>query len=169
MTGATALTPAPTQIKLVGVCASGKSTLLHTLRAAGFDVLPCAQEHSYVPDLWRRLHPPDLLIFLDAQPATVAHRRQTEEPVEAPSVRISMRSTALSGIVLRSTAADTPEAEDSPTQRNPSTRTRVRLAPRLRSETVVEPEPTPLPSGLKPKLPAELNLVFREEPLTARR
>ena len=83
MTGATALTPAPTRIKLVGVCASGKSTLLHILRAAGFDVLPCAQEHSYVPDLWRRVHPPDLLIFLDAQPATVAHRRQTEEPVEA--------------------------------------------------------------------------------------
>ena len=80
-----------------------------------------------------------------------------------------MRSTALAGIVLRSTAAETPEAEDSPTQRSPSTRIRVRLAPRLRSDTVVEPEPTPEPSGLKPKLPAELNLVLSEEPLTERR
>ncbi len=77
-----AATPAPTKIKLVGVCAAGKSTLLRTLRAAGFDALPCAQEHSYVPDLWRRMNPPDVLIFLDAQPAAVAQRRQTREPVE---------------------------------------------------------------------------------------
>src|SRR3954469_14818887 len=75
---------------------------------------------------------------------------------EAPSVRISMRSTALAGIVFRSTAADTPDAEDSFTQRRPSTRISVRLALRLRSEIVVEPEPTPEPSAAKPKLPAEL-------------
>ena len=75
--------PASTKIKLVGVCAAGKSTLLHNLRTAGFDVLPCAQEHSYVPDMWRRLNPPDVLIFLDAQSATVAQRRHTHEPVEA--------------------------------------------------------------------------------------
>ena len=85
---------------------------------------------------------------------------------EAPSVRISMRSTALAGIVFRSTAAETPDADDSLTQRRPSTRISVRLALRLRSEIVVEPEPTPEPSGAKPKLPAELNLVFSEEPLT---
>ncbi len=72
----------PTRIKLVGVCASGKSTLRQRLRAAGFDAASCAQEHSYVPDLWRRLNPPDVLIFLDAQPPTVARRRQTSEPVE---------------------------------------------------------------------------------------
>src|SRR5690606_12596575 len=85
---------------------------------------------------------------------------------EAPSVRISMRSTALAGIVLRSTAADTPDADDSATQRTPSTRISVRLAPRLRSEIVVEPEPTPPPSGGKPKLPAELNFVLSDDPLT---
>ncbi len=77
-----------------------------------------------------------------------------------------MRSTMLAGIVLRSTAAETPEADDSLIQRRPSTSTSVRLAPRLRSEIVVEPEPTPPPSGGKPKLPAELNLVFSAEPLT---
>jgi len=77
------LPPTPTKIKLVGVCAAGKSTLLQNLRAEGYHVLPCAQEHSYVPDLWRRLNPPDVLIYLDAQPATVAQRRRTQEPVEA--------------------------------------------------------------------------------------
>src|SRR6185437_8314996 len=72
----------------------------------------------------------------------------------------------LAGSVLRSTAAETPEAEDSLTQRRPSTRIRVRLGFKLRSEIVVEPEPTPEPSGANPKLPAELNLVFSDEPLT---
>ena len=85
---------------------------------------------------------------------------------EAPSVRISTRSMIEAGMVLRSTAAETPEAEDSLTKRRPSTSTRTRLAPRCRSEMVVEPEPTPPPSAGKPKLPAELNLVLIEEPLT---
>ena len=77
-----------------------------------------------------------------------------------------MRSTAPIGIVFRSTAAETPDADDSFTQRKPSTRINVRFAFRLRSETVVEPEPTPEPSGANPKLPAELNFVLSEEPLT---
>ena len=45
----------------------------------------------------------------------------------------------------------------------------MRFAPRLRSEIVVEPEPTPPPSGGKPKLPAELNFVLSDEPDTVRR
>ena len=77
-----------------------------------------------------------------------------------------MWSTTPAGIVFRSTAAETPDADDSFTQRRPSTRINVRLALRLRSDTVVEPEPTPEPSGAKPKLPAELNLVLSAEPLT---
>ena len=59
---------------------------------------------------------------------------------------------------------DTPEADDSLTQRRPSTSTSTRLAPRWRRSTVVEPAPTPPPSGGKPKLPDELNLVLRPEP-----
>src|SRR5450755_4183376 len=85
---------------------------------------------------------------------------------EAPSSRISIRSTMPAGIVFKSTEADTPEADDSLIQRSPSTRIRVRFGFRLRSEIVVEPEPTPEPSGAKPKLPAELNLVLSDEPLT---
>src|SRR3569623_3586315 len=107
----------------------------------------------------------DFLVMTFTTPA-MASEPYSEE---APSVRISMRSTALAGMGLRSTAADTPEADDSFTQRMPSTRIRVRLACKLRRLMVVEPEPTPEPSAAKPKLPAELNLVLREEPLTDRR
>ena len=57
----------------------------------------------------------------------------------------------------------TPEAEDSLIQRKPSTRTSVRFAPRLRSETVVDPDPTPPLSAGNPKLPAELNFVLSAE------
>lgn len=53
------------RIKVVGPCASGKSTLLERLRRLGYDALTAAQDHSYVPDMWRRLNPPDLLIYLD--------------------------------------------------------------------------------------------------------
>lgn len=69
-------------VKIVGVCASGKSTLGQALQQQGYEVYPCAQEHSYVPDLWRRLHPADVLICLDARADTIAHRRHTTEPVE---------------------------------------------------------------------------------------
>jgi hypothetical protein len=83
---------------------------------------------------------------------------------EAPSSSTSIRSTIASGMVLRSVAAPTPEAEASLTQRTPSTSTSTRLAPRCRRSTWAEPAPTPLPSGGKPKLPDELNLVLSAEP-----
>ncbi len=53
------------RIKLVGPCASGKSVLAARLRALGYDARSAAQDHSYVPDMWQRLNPPDLLIYLD--------------------------------------------------------------------------------------------------------
>lgn len=34
------------------------------------------QNHSYVPDMWRRLTNPDLLIYLDAELGTIARRRR---------------------------------------------------------------------------------------------
>lgn len=62
-------------IKVVGVSAAGKSTLVSALRRMGFDARPAAQEHSEVPDMWRRIRPPDWLIFLDADlPAQDARR-----------------------------------------------------------------------------------------------
>ncbi len=53
------------RIKVVGPCGSGKSTLALRLKALGYEAASAAQDHSYVPDMWRRLNPPDLLIYLD--------------------------------------------------------------------------------------------------------
>lgn len=65
-------------IKVVGPCASGKTTLADRLRAAGYHARQIAQEHSDVPDMWRRLHPPDILIYLDARDETILRRRPGE-------------------------------------------------------------------------------------------
>ena len=62
------------RIKVAGPCASGKSTLAERLRELGFEAGSTAQDHSYVPDMWRRLNPPDFLIYLDVSLAG-AHRR----------------------------------------------------------------------------------------------
>jgi dephospho-CoA kinase len=63
-------------IGLVGVCASGKSTITVLLRATGMRAKPIAQEHSYVADMWQRLTQPEILVFLDASYAeTIARRR----------------------------------------------------------------------------------------------
>jgi hypothetical protein len=53
------------RIKVVGPCASGKSALAARLRELGYDAHSAAQDHSYVPDMWQRLNPPDVLIYLD--------------------------------------------------------------------------------------------------------
>src|SRR5512144_1418394 len=69
-------------IAVVGVCASGKSTLVAGLRAQGYNVRQVLQEHSYVPYMWQRITAPDLLIYLDAQLETIrARRRDPEFPV----------------------------------------------------------------------------------------
>ena len=52
-------------IGIVGVCASGKSTLVIALSANGYRCRHIAQEHSYVKDMWQRLTRPDILIFLE--------------------------------------------------------------------------------------------------------
>jgi len=64
----------PLQIVVVGTCASGKSTLVKALRSRGFNAFACAQEHSFVPDLWR-LRKPDLVVFLEADLAAIRRRR----------------------------------------------------------------------------------------------
>ena len=62
-------------VKIVGLSAAGKSTLVAGLRRLGFNARPVAQEHSQVPDMWQRIRPPDWLIFLEADlPAQGARR-----------------------------------------------------------------------------------------------
>jgi deoxyadenosine/deoxycytidine kinase len=51
-------------IGVVGVCGSGKSSLVDGLAAHGYVARHIAQEHSYVPDMWQRLTNPAILIYL---------------------------------------------------------------------------------------------------------
>jgi deoxyadenosine/deoxycytidine kinase len=62
------------KIVIVGPCAAGTTTLAQNLRALGYDAHPSAQEHSYVPEMWRMTHP-DVLIYLDASMAAILRRR----------------------------------------------------------------------------------------------
>lgn len=66
-----------TRIKIVGPCASGKSTLATRLRELGWDAHTAAQDHSYVPDMWQRINPPDVLVYLDVTLATAQRRGRT--------------------------------------------------------------------------------------------
>jgi len=63
-------------IGVVGVCASGKSTLIRGLAAYGYRAKHIAQEHSYVKYMWRHITNPDVLIFLDVSYPMTIKRRQ---------------------------------------------------------------------------------------------
>lgn len=52
-------------IGIVGPCAAGKSTLIAGLKEHGYQARHIAQEHSYVPAMWKRITKPDVLIYLD--------------------------------------------------------------------------------------------------------
>ena len=75
---ATTLSPGPL-IAVVGVCASGKSTLAQALQERGFNARQVHQEHSHVPDMWQRLTGPDVLICLDASLEVVRKRRRAPD------------------------------------------------------------------------------------------
>jgi RNase adaptor protein for sRNA GlmZ degradation len=62
-------------IKVVGISASGKSTLVGTLRQLGYNARAASQEHSEVAHMWQRIHPPQVLIYLYADLATQQERR----------------------------------------------------------------------------------------------
>lgn len=62
------------RIVIVGVCASGKTSLATKLQRLGYDADTIAQEHSHVPTLWRH-NSPDILIYLDASYEVIRKRR----------------------------------------------------------------------------------------------
>lgn len=62
-------------IAIVGPCGAGKSTLAQGLKGEGYNARAIAQEHSYVPSMWRQLTDPDILVFLQASHAVGARRR----------------------------------------------------------------------------------------------
>ena len=61
-------------IGVVGPCGSGKSTLIAGLKNAGYIGRHIAQEHSYVPYMWKRITNPDLLVYLNASFETCSQR-----------------------------------------------------------------------------------------------
>lgn len=73
----------PPLIGIVGVCASGKSTLINELQRLGYSCRHIAQEHSYVPNMWQRLTNPDVLVYLSASyEITLARRNLNWTPHE---------------------------------------------------------------------------------------
>jgi deoxyadenosine/deoxycytidine kinase len=65
-------------IGVVGPCGAGKSTLVAGLIAHGYRPRHIAQEHSYVPNMWKRLTNPDILIYLDVSYENTILRRKLE-------------------------------------------------------------------------------------------
>ncbi|MFN2135171.1 MAG: hypothetical protein ACK2UK_04400 [Candidatus Promineifilaceae bacterium] len=63
------------RVAVVGPCSAGKSTLVPSLTAAGYEARHPAQEHSLVPDMWQRITQPDILIYLDVSYAEARRRR----------------------------------------------------------------------------------------------
>ena len=62
-------------IGLVGPCSAGKSTLKDKLLALGYTCRHIAQEHSYVPDMWKKMVNPRILIYLDVSYDVSMERR----------------------------------------------------------------------------------------------
>lgn len=62
------------RIVVAGPCASGKTTLVAGLRAAGLEAYTVGQEHSIIKDLWAR-RDPDVVITLDLPLDEVRARR----------------------------------------------------------------------------------------------
>lgn len=71
------------QVVVVGPCAAGKSTLVGNLRPRGYKIKACAQEHSFIPQLWAKLAKADILIFLDAALPTIARRQKRDDWTQA--------------------------------------------------------------------------------------
>lgn len=64
------------RLGVVGVCGSGKSTLVKGLAGHGIECRHIAQEHSYVPAMWQKISNPAALVFLEVSyPVTMRRRR----------------------------------------------------------------------------------------------
>ena len=61
-------------IAVVGNCASGKTTLVNSLKKLGHNAINVPQEHSEIRRLWRHKKP-DLLVLLSCTHATALKRR----------------------------------------------------------------------------------------------
>lgn len=69
-------------IGIVGPCAAGKTTLVKKLRELGYNVRHIAQEHSYVPAMWKRITNPHILIYLDVNYPNTLLRKKLDWTVQ---------------------------------------------------------------------------------------
>lgn len=67
-------------VAVVGPCGAGKTALVTALRRQGMQAREVAQEHSFVPAMWRRIADPDLLIYLDVSRQEAERRKGRELP-----------------------------------------------------------------------------------------
>lgn len=63
---------------MVGPCAAGKTTLIAALTRLGIKTRHIAQEHSYVPDMWRRISNPKWLVYLDVSYPEATRRKRLD-------------------------------------------------------------------------------------------
>jgi len=70
-------------VGLVGPCKSGKTTLKRQLVEHGYTVKHIAQEHSYAPQMWKKIADPDVLVFLQVSyPVTLERSNLTWSEAE---------------------------------------------------------------------------------------
>ena len=126
-------------IKIVGVSASGKSTLVRALREAGYDARAVSQEHSHMADLWKQFEVPRVLIYLDNDLAGQQRRRPDvtwdANGIEVERVRLadayaaadlriqtaSLTSSQVAALVLAFLAAENIRSASTPLPLLPST------------------------------------------------
>jgi cytidylate kinase len=63
-------------IGVVGPCGSGKTTLTRSLQEHHITVRHIAQEHSYVPEMWKIISNPTFLVFLNVSFEIATQRRK---------------------------------------------------------------------------------------------
>lgn len=79
-------------IKVVGVSAGGKSTLVAHLRQAGYNARAVSQEHSNIPTLWQQFDRTNILIYLDV---TLEVQRQRRPDVTWDAANLQMEQACL--------------------------------------------------------------------------
>lgn len=84
--------PGSALIAIAGPCGAGKTTLARALLDRGVNARAITQEHSYVPDMWRKITKPTILVFLDVSYEFTIARRQlnwTRSEYDQQMIRLS--------------------------------------------------------------------------------